>query len=347
MRIELRAFGLACLLAGLLSAGLHAQSQSNDRLKDPVWLGLEALNIQARYQFIETGLGNTLRNHLQHKQQAQGELWLEPGRRLSMKALVSGGGGFTSSWNGTGWGSDAVTNLWVRELFLALKPATGINLEYGGLGIVRGQSTEITTYDNDGYLVGGRLTVRRPGNLFFDRIAVTYAYLGDLRTPDVFKRLDRWDESNYHQFQVEKRLSDRLTLSADYTFQAGVETLRQAARVAVPEAIVVDSVRFENYQRVDVERDFGFAVQGWKAFHPRVEVGAGYADIDPAYGGLNADRFNIGRRFFALANLFPMRDLTIEMFIQRAVANDFTVSNRTRVDVILNYNLLSGLRHAF
>ena len=42
----------------------------------------------------------------------------------------------------------------------------------------RGQSTEITTYDNDAYVTAGRVSVRRPREVFFDDISVSVGYVG-------------------------------------------------------------------------------------------------------------------------------------------------------------------------
>jgi len=68
----------------------------------------------------------------------------------------------------------------------------------------RGQSTEVTSYDYDGYLVGERITLDRPGNLYFDEISITYGFLGDFNRPNVFGRLHRLGQSNYHEFGVSK-----------------------------------------------------------------------------------------------------------------------------------------------
>jgi len=43
-----------------------------------------------------------------------------------------------------------------------------VEIQYGGLYFDRGQSTEVTSYDYDGYLVGERITLNRPRNFYFD-----------------------------------------------------------------------------------------------------------------------------------------------------------------------------------
>ena len=75
-------------------------------------------------------------------------------------------------------------------------------------------------------------------------------------------------------------------------------------------------------------------------------AGGGYADIDETYGGLNADRFNKGRRFFALASVKVFQDLTASTFVSRAVHNSFAVPNNRRIDFVVAYNALGPLQRA-
>jgi hypothetical protein len=54
--------------------------------------------------------------------------------------------------------------------------------------------------------------VRRPKQLFFDEVAVSYAYLGDLQQPSFTKRWRRLAESNYHQFMIGKKFGKRASV---------------------------------------------------------------------------------------------------------------------------------------
>ena len=132
-----------------------------------------------------------------------------------------------------------------------MEPIPGFELQYGGLDINRGAASEITTYDNDGYIAGERLLIKRPQNLFFNEISVTYAYLGDLYTPNFFARADRLTHTNYHQFLVRKEIAKRVNASFDYTWQNKSNTLRQAVQVKIPELRVIDSARIETYERLN------------------------------------------------------------------------------------------------
>jgi hypothetical protein len=311
------------------------------------WVELQATTVGLRFRHVANSAGVTTTRQLQHQEAFKGRFKFDAAGRYSLHAGVFTGDSFTGSWNNTGAGTgEAAGRLRLKQLYFSAQPFRGIEAQYGGLYVARGESSEITTYDNDAYVTGQRLTFKRPRQLFFDEVTVTYAYLGDVNEPSLFRRWRRLGESNYHQFLVSKKVGKRLGLSADYTFLNGAETLRQAVKVNARELRVVDSVRFENYQRVDVRPDYGFALSGEKKLTKRLTLGGGYADVDPNYGGLNADRFNKGRRVFATGSFALTPELTASAFAGRGVANDFAVSNRTRVDFILSYDLLNAVRRA-
>jgi hypothetical protein len=75
-----------------------------------------------------------------------------------------------------------------------------------------------------------------------------------------------------------------------------------------------------------------------------LRASGGYASVDLAYGGLNADRFDRGRRVFATTTLTFTPWLNVSLFATRAFASDVVLSNRTRFDAVLTYNLLDTLR---
>ena len=223
-----------------------------------------------------------------------------------------------SSTDSGGWA------MYVRQLYFDAKPVDGVEFQYGSLGINRGMGTEATTYDDDGYIAGERLSFRMPHKVYFDEVSVTYGYLGDLFTPDFFQRGDRLMQSNYHQFLVRKKLNRRIEASTDYTFQSSAHTIREAAYVKVPETKIIDGFRFEAYQRVNRAHDYGrfydagsgFAVTGDHTFYKRYSLQAGYAEIDrnytvysqdpytDAFGfAINGDTIGLGHHVIVRANV--------------------------------------------
>ena len=309
------------------------------------WLDLQSATLNLRYRFVDTSAGVTTTNQLQHRESFRGRFKFDPQGNYSLNFGLFTGRRFTSGWDSTGWGNaSGQTNLALKQLYFSAQPVKGVEVQYGGLYLVRGESTEITTYDEDGYIVGERVSLKRPDNLFFDEFSVTYAYLGDTNIPNLNKRYHRLKQSNYHQFLVRKKISERAAVSADYTFLSGAETLRQAVKVKAPELRVVDSVLFENYQRIDVKPDYGFALSVERTLAKKLTLGGGYAQIDPHYGGLNADRFNIGKRVFFSVSYQLSPEFTASTFVTTAVANGVALPQRTLLNVVFSYNLLKSLK---
>ena len=311
------------------------------------WLDVQSAVLDARYRFIESSEGVTTSNHLQHRQTLKAGVKLDAAGRYSVQALIGTGTSFTASWENSGVGTgDADWNPAVRHFYVAGKPAKGLELQVGGLAMARGESSEITSYDNDGFMVGERVSVQRRAQLYFDEIAVTVGYLGDTGIPNVFRRLDSLNDHNYTQLLVARQLHARVTASADWTKVAGIETWRQAARITTREARLFDSVRVELYERVDGVGGKGFAAGFEKALPRKSSLTLGWADIDRANPTLNGDRYARGRRIFADARIPLPADFSLNAFYTRAIDDDVALPLRTRFDVVVTYNVLKGLQRA-
>jgi hypothetical protein len=236
-----------------------------------------------------------------------------------------------------------------RQLYFSATPIDQLTFEYGGLGIERGAASEITTFDEDGYISGERLRVKDPRHLYFDQIAVTYGYLGDFFNPNFITRADRLGQSNYHQFLVEKHFGKRLRASADYTWTYGSHTMRESALVKVPEARVIEGARVELYQRLNdvslqgfpYSSGSGFAFTGTKTLHKAFTLEGGYASIDQNYTvysgssflstvaySLNGDTLGVGNRAFVRANYKLNPFVTLFGFYNHQVNTDYYTVNR-------------------
>jgi hypothetical protein len=121
-----------------------------------------------------------------------------------------------------------------------------VELVYGGLDIPHHESTDITSYSYEGSVMGERIRLNRPRELFFDEVSVTYGYLGDLNSSGVNKRFWQLTQSNFHRFILAKQIGERARASADYTFESGVETTREAIRVCLPELWLTDMLHLGN-----------------------------------------------------------------------------------------------------
>jgi hypothetical protein len=311
------------------------------------WYEAQAIQLDARYRLIDTSTGVRSSNHLQHRQTFKGAFKFDPKGRYTLQAGAGSGSSFTGSWENAGPGTgEGDINLGVRYLYASAAPITGLEFQVGGLGLVRGESTEITSYDNDGYIVGERVTVKQPARFYFDEISVSAGYLGDTSTPSVFDRADRLDDHNYTHALVGKKLGARAAVSVDWTGVDGVDTWRQAVRVSTKETGVIDAVRLELYERTTGSGDEGFAVTAERMLPHKLSLAGGYATVDRNYGGLNGDRFNRGNRIFVDAKLPLVQDFSLNVFYGRAVGNDFAVANKHRFDIVVGYNALKALQRA-
>ena len=310
------------------------------------WIDLQTVSLVARSRFVQNTQDVTTANQAQYQVQFKGRFKFDQAGKYSLNAGIFTGSRFVLGFNDTGIGTgEPVTNLYLKQLYFSAKPITGVEVQFGGLYFNRGESTEITTYDNDGYLMGERLVVQRPQNFFFDEISATHAFLGDLNTPNINKRWNRLKKSNYHQFLASKRIGERAVVSGDYSFQSGVDTLRQGLRLNTPEFKPIDFFRLEIYERVNSNAAAGLAVYGEKTLlQKRLTLGGGYAQIDPNYGPFNADRLSIGRRYFFNGSYKLTPEFTVSTFYTRAFSNNFQINNHTRFEVLVTYNFLRTLQ---
>ena len=222
---------------------------------------------------------------------------------------------------------------YLRELYFSATPAKPVTVEFGSFGIERGLSSEITTFDEDGYLSGERIRLHDPEHLFFDEVGFTNAFLGNIATPNLFDRGSSLKENNYRQIFAKKQLNQRVGFSGEYTWQTGIDTLREAIVVGTKESKVVDSLRFEAYERLNTKTfagiaqspvgpigslsipgASGFAVVAQKKLG-QLSGDIGYASVDKDYSvyansrvfevfgfPLNGDAYGLGNRIFAHAS---------------------------------------------
>ena len=287
------------------------------------------------------------------------EAGLQPGDLQNLQGGFANYPGQNVGARSGGW------SLYFRRLYLDAAPIKQIEFEYGGLDIDRGASSEITSYDDDGYIVGERLLLHDPRHLFFNEICFTYAYLGDIYQPNFFTRVDRLAQGNYRQALLRKTLFKRVDGSVDYTITRQTETTREGAFVKIPEVKLLDAFRIEAYQRLSnatinnfqFTRANGWAITGFKKFH-KLDLQGGYAALDWIYDvytdnkvaailgySLNGDGYNTGRHYFARPTYHLTKDLTASMFLSRMVAYNYNddgyLWNKKNVQLGLNYDLTS------
>ena len=307
------------------------------------WFEFDALSLSTRYRLIRNAGGHNVSNQLQYQFAGRGHFKFDKQGKYSVYAGLFTGNTVNGGWNGTGWGTGSPqTNLYLKQLYFDAKPVKGLEFQFGGIPFNNGENTEITTYDNDAYLTGERIAVRMPKKYYFDEISATYAYFGDVTTPSVTQRFKHLDKSNYHQFLVRKQVNKHVAFSADYTFESGRDTLHQAVKFKIPESHVLDTVLFENYERVDPDHGYGFGLYGEKVLKKKVTLGGGFARIDKPF--TNSDRFPPGKRVYTSAAFKLSRELTLSTIVIHGVGHlASATTHRTRFEIIFSYNILETL----
>jgi len=311
------------------------------------WIDLQNATLNLRYRFIDTSAGVVTTNQLQHRETLRARVKFDKSAAYTLNMGVFTGARFTSGWDNTRWGiAGSQKNLAFKALYFSASPVKGIEGQYGGLYIVRGESTELTTYDEDGYVIGERISLRRPKQLFFDEISATVGYLTSNAREIAFSKRVKYlnDTPNYRHFLADKKISSRVAASTDFTNFAGVHTWRQAVNVKARELRFVDRVIFENYERTNHSKDYGFALTLDKALNQKLSINWGYASIDPQYGGINSDRFNIGNRGFVMATCNISPEFQASYFITTAIGQNGPLPQRTLMNLVFTFNVLPELR---
>jgi hypothetical protein len=323
-------------------ARLFAPSKSTaGRLRR--WLDLQAASVGIQYLFAENGLDVTTANQQQYQVAVRGRFKFDADGRFTINAGLYSGSNFIAGSDNTGLGAGkAQSNLYLKHLYLNALPIHGVEVQYGGLDIWHDESTDITGYAYNGYVVGERVSIKRPRDLFFDDISIAYAHAGDLSTPNVFRRLHRLTQSNFHRFMLRKNIGERAWVSADYAFQSGVPTWREAVRVRTTELRVVDAFHAEIYEVSRLHSGYGLAAYSEKMVHPKFIVGGGYADIDRPM--LNSDRYGRGKRLFVTIKIPVNKTLSVLAFTAQATDHATTNLPQQRIDIGLYYNLLHPLQ---
>ena len=227
-----------------------------------------------------------------------------------------------------------------RQLFFSATPIPQVTVEFGSLFIEHGQNTEITSFDDDGYISGERVRLHDPKHFFFDQLAATSAALQSDLTPNFFARGADLKRSNYTQYLAEKRLGQHFVASVDYTMLNHTHTMREGVAYKAPSGRFIDGGRFEAYQRPDTillaGKSFasgnGFAVSAHHTFLKKVGFEGGYADIDERYAiysgsiylasvgfAWNGDNYETGKRGFARTEMKVGNGVSLFGFYTHAV----------------------------
>lgn len=340
---------LGALLASLIAMPALAQTAGQPRTPEPAirrWLEFQQLALATRYRYIRSSADVATSNHQQYREQVRLRFNIDKAKRYTINAGFFTGNSFIGSWNATGLGTGDFDghDQYMRQFFVSAAPVAGIEGQFGGLYPNKGENTEYTSYDDDGYLVGGRLSIRRPKQLYLDEASVTVGTLASTSTPNLWRRWDDLNDTNYTQLLAMKRFSQLVSGSVDYTHLASTDTVRGAVALRFKAGSPLSVLRYEQYIRMSGDEAEGFAVTAERGLPHAMRAIGGYTTIDERYGGLNSDRIQRGRRFFGLFN-FPLKGpVTASIFATRALKAPYSLSNKVRLDAVVTWDVLASLR---
>lgn len=351
---------LAVSVVAALAAPAPLLAQATDAPPPPPirrWVDVQTWTAYTRYRYIENSADVKTADQWQYKNALRARFNFDEKKRYTLNVGVFSGTNFIGTWDNTGVGTGVgQTQHFVKQLFAAAAPVDGLELQYGGIYVNRGVNTEITTYDEDGYIVGERIQIRRPKELFFDEISATRGLIGPFTTPAIGDRWRGLHEANYGQVLVAKRIGKLLRASADYTnqqHQSGNDTLRAAAAMTVPGVPVVEGVRYEQYYRFTGRTAAGFAALADLRFLKRYRLETGYVTVDEFYigypqdkNGWNADRIQRGRRLVFYGTIPIWRELSVAPYYTHAFKSPYSVALKNRFDFVVQYDVLGSLRRA-
>jgi len=306
---------------------------------------LDGITFYGRYHYVENSSDKVTSNLSQYKSALRAHLNIDRGRRVSVHVGAFSGSTFISTWNALGVGPGELDprHHFVKQLFVDLAPIHGVEAQYGSLYILRGEEDEITSYDDDGYLTGERVSLKPPAAAHLDELVVTRGEVGPYNQPNVFARWGAPSHANYGQALIAKRLTTAVAASLEYATQSGADAFHSGITVHLPPRAPYANIRYEKYRRVTHHAASGFAIWADRSLITRARVQGGYATVDQFFGGWNADRMQSGRRVFASMLVALGRGVAVQVFATRAFASRYAIPIKTRIDLTVNYDVLSAL----
>lgn len=344
------------LLAGVMilaaCAPALAQPDAGDAPAIRRWLDVQQLQLALRYRWIASSAGDTEANGIQWQSQVRARLLVDRAARLRVHVGAFTGNGFTSGWDNTGIGTGRPSGAFtVKQLFAELEPVDGLELQAGSLYVNRGETSEILSYDNDAYVMGERM-VWRPSAGPLTQVAVTAGYVGDFELPNVFRRFRHMDQWNYAQVLIGARPLPSVDVSADYTREGGLDTLREGVHVRLPGGTrLLRALRAEAYQRVSTGHGAGFNVAADLELAGRLRVTGGVEHVDGGAGArpvgpLNGDRFETGARAYDMGTIGLTEVLTVGWFHDIALRTRDLRDHGHRFEILATINPTMRLRRA-
>ena len=153
------------------------------------------------------------------------------GEKIMLVARGGSGNSFNSDHNKmqTENGVAAEYPVHLRRLYLEVKTIPGGKVAFGSMGPMYGIGSDKTYLSGAGYILGGRVVV--PFEKF--TTSLTLGYLGDLKNPSLFDRVNRIGSVNYSQLTATGNINPRFKVGFDVSHIDGASFVRTGLEASI------------------------------------------------------------------------------------------------------------------
>jgi hypothetical protein len=292
-----------CIFILLLCSCLSAQQPSG---KTNSYFDIPVADFYARYRYIDNTSGAVTADDFQYRFTIRPTLrFNETGTYETSR--VESGTNIGTAWSNTGIGRNP--GEWainVKTLYIGQHIGSKADIEVGAMDFEYGAGTEATYADFDSYTEGYRLRLHGfPGRDAPSKIALHIGYVGDFNKVNAFRRLHRLGEVNYIQVLAEKELPKKAAASVQYDRLRGLNLIRAAAKLQLPDHWWINEGRVETVARMNDDATAGWAVTVIKTknrfgrFNPGLyysHIPTGVFLVGNQQAILNGDIYGLGKR---------------------------------------------------
>lgn len=336
----------SCFLAAIILISVFAQGQQAQAGAQSIFEVPQA-DIYARYRYIDNTSGVVTSDDLQYRFTGRLKLNLRQTGTYATSRIETGSS-IASSWSNSGIGkSPAEWVLNVKTLFVGQRVGKKAEVEVGSMDFEYGAGTEALYADQDSYTEGYRIRVHDlEGKLMPSKVVLHFGYVGDFNKVNTFGRMHRLGEVNYVQVMAEKKLGKWMTASAEFDRLRGLNLIRNAAKVTLPDTWLVNDLRIETVARLNNSATAGWALHLVKtknrlgSFNPGIyysHLPTGVYLVGTAQALVNGDMYGTGKRIGVTAKRQVTKAFDVSTLITRKLDSD--PGFRWRAQIVGRYQL--------
>lgn len=171
--------GILCAAGMLAAETVETGVQKAEECKLCRWVDLRQATFANRYRWVKRSNEKVETNQTQSQQIYDLRFKVDKAAKVSVNMRFTSGYWFTRAFAESGWGkqwnNEKGWSVFPRHFYLSLAPVKGIEFQTGGLNLNYSEATEATHYDNDGFITGHRLKVKRPDKVWLDELSAITA----------------------------------------------------------------------------------------------------------------------------------------------------------------------------